>query len=328
MARPRVFVSSTFYDLKQIRADVERYISEMGYDPILHERGRIPYGSKEKLEEYAYREIELSDIVVCVIGGRYGTASQEAPYSITQKELKRTIDLGKSLFVFVEKGVHSEYFTYLRNKESKEIKYYFVDNVAIYRFIEEVENLPKNNPITAFDDAQDIISFLREQWAGLFQRYLQQEARVKEISILESMAATAKTLDQLVTFLTEERRNKDQAIHEILLSNHPAFERLRSITGTKYRIYFANKSEMDAWLTARQYVSIGEKFWDSPDYVEYRRDIDPSKYLLLKIYGQIFDSSGKLKIYTKEDWKPKWISQEERAELPASAEITDEDIPF
>ncbi len=39
MARPRVFISSTFYDLKQVRSDLERFINDMGYDPVLHERG-------------------------------------------------------------------------------------------------------------------------------------------------------------------------------------------------------------------------------------------------------------------------------------------------
>ena len=51
MARPRVFVSSTFYDLKYIRQDLEYFIKEMGYDPILNERGTIAYGSAERLEE-------------------------------------------------------------------------------------------------------------------------------------------------------------------------------------------------------------------------------------------------------------------------------------
>ena len=52
MARPRVFISSTFYYLKQVRSDLELFVKEMGYDAVLHERGAIPYGSKEKLEEY------------------------------------------------------------------------------------------------------------------------------------------------------------------------------------------------------------------------------------------------------------------------------------
>ncbi|SFL12861.1 protein of unknown function [Paenibacillus sp. 1_12] len=40
MARPRVFVSSTFYDLKYVRADLERFIKEFGYDAVLNEKGK------------------------------------------------------------------------------------------------------------------------------------------------------------------------------------------------------------------------------------------------------------------------------------------------
>ena len=52
MARPRVFISSTFYDLRHVRADLEAFIRDMGYDPVLHERGAVPYGSDQALEEY------------------------------------------------------------------------------------------------------------------------------------------------------------------------------------------------------------------------------------------------------------------------------------
>lgn len=73
MAKPRVFVSSTFYDLKQVRADLERFIKELGYESILNERGNIAYGSIERLEEYCYKEVALCDIVIAIIGGRLGS---------------------------------------------------------------------------------------------------------------------------------------------------------------------------------------------------------------------------------------------------------------
>lgn len=37
MARPRVFISSTFYDLKQIRADLDNFIRSLGYDVVRNE---------------------------------------------------------------------------------------------------------------------------------------------------------------------------------------------------------------------------------------------------------------------------------------------------
>ena len=51
MAKPKVFISSTFYDLRHVRADIERFIREVGYDPVLNEQGNIPYGKEDKLEE-------------------------------------------------------------------------------------------------------------------------------------------------------------------------------------------------------------------------------------------------------------------------------------
>ena len=116
MAKPRVFISSTFYDLRQIREDLERVIRELGYEPVRHEAGSIPYDKKDKLESSAYREVELSDIVVAVVGGRFGSESHEEPgYSISQKELKRALERNIQVFIFIEKNVLSEYSTYQLN---------------------------------------------------------------------------------------------------------------------------------------------------------------------------------------------------------------------
>jgi len=87
MAKPRVFVSSTYYDLRTVRDDLDRFIREIGYEPVRHERGHISYGREESPEAYAYREIDFCDIVVCVVGGRFGTTSSDGSSSITQNGL-------------------------------------------------------------------------------------------------------------------------------------------------------------------------------------------------------------------------------------------------
>lgn len=38
MAKPRVFISSTFYDLRQIRSDLDNFIDTLGYEA----EARIP----------------------------------------------------------------------------------------------------------------------------------------------------------------------------------------------------------------------------------------------------------------------------------------------
>ena len=53
MARPRIFISSTFYDLRQVRSDMERSIRELGYEPVRHETEAIPYSNDEPPESGA-----------------------------------------------------------------------------------------------------------------------------------------------------------------------------------------------------------------------------------------------------------------------------------
>lgn len=41
MAKPRVFISSTFYDLRQVRQDLDQFIMSLGYGNY-----SAPYGHK------------------------------------------------------------------------------------------------------------------------------------------------------------------------------------------------------------------------------------------------------------------------------------------
>ena len=309
MAKPRVFVSSTFFDLKQVREDLDRFISGMGYDSVLHEEGDIAYGKEDAPQGYVHREIVGCDILVCVIGGRYGTESLQQPgASITQQELQTAIENEVQVFIFVEQSVHSEYQTYLINKGNTEIQYRYVDDLRVYEFIESVYNLPRNNPIASFSTASDIVDYLRSQWSGLFQRFLQEQKRLKEIEALAEMKSVAGTLEQLVRFLTEERNDKDNAIQQILLANHPVFHRFQQLTETSYRVFFTDEEELNKWLSARRWRPANESAYDPASYREWVKSgsgSESGKYISLT--EQIFDEDGKLKNYTGNTWKDSWL---------------------
>ncbi len=318
MAKPRVFVSSTFYDLRQVREDLNRFISGMGYEAVLHEAGDIAYGKDSPPEGYLNREIEMCDILVCVIGGRYGTESQERPgLSITQQELSAAIRNQIQVFIFIEQAVNSEYNTYLANKGTAGIKYSFVDDVRVYEFIDSVSNLPKKNPIAPFQTASDIVEYLRNQWAGLFQRFLQDQKRLEEISALEEMKSMTGTLEHLVRFLTEERKDKDDAIQQILLANHPVFHQFQQLTKTGYRVFFTDEEELNRWLRARKWTPLPRDSYDEGSYREWSEE-GSSRYI--KLTEPIFDENGRLKVYTGDSWEDSWIQV-------IGSEIEDE-LPF
>lgn len=45
--KPRIFISSTFYDLKYIREDLANFVRSYGYEPVLFEDGDIGYVQEE-----------------------------------------------------------------------------------------------------------------------------------------------------------------------------------------------------------------------------------------------------------------------------------------
>lgn len=322
MARPRIFVSSTYFDLRVLRADIERFIREMGYEAVLFERGHIAYGKEQSLEDYCYREISSCDILVSIIGGKFGTQSRDQKHSITQKEIKSAIELGKQIYIFVEKSVLSEYRTYQANKDNDSFRPASVNDKRVFQFLEEIYGLPSGNPIEGFELSEDITRYLKEQWAGLFQRLLQETSRASEINAIEGIKQTAATLNSLVSYLVDEKVKGDLAIKEILLSNHPAFAALKKVANIPYRVIFQSVDEVTALLGARgfefdeRHVVADEYQWDNTK-IEYGIGISKS----------VFDENQKLKVITPEQWDKNWVRKYDLTE-PTEPDDDDDDIPF
>ncbi|SCZ02244.1 DUF4062 domain-containing protein [Flavobacterium caeni] len=315
MAKPRIFISSTFYDLRYIRAEIDQFIENLGYQAIRNEEGDIPYGKDEALEEYCYNEIQNIDILISIIGGRFGTESRSKDISISNMELKIALQEDKQVYIFVEKNVLAEYETYLINK-GMDIKYKHVDDVRIYQFIEEIKSLPNNNNIKGFEVNSEILIYLKEQFAGLFQRFLQNQSRVKEISLINKLDATSKTLNQLVTFLSKENQESSEEINRILMINHPLVEEIKEHLKIDYQFYILELLDVETLLKARGYSGkhADRRFWNF-------ESVRLNKKLKLSISKAIFDDDLKLKFIKRSDWKKTYVKFTEENE-------DDDDLPF
>ena len=157
MAKPRVFVSSTYYDLKDIRSSLDNFIQSLGYDPILSEKGDIAYAPDRALDESCYRAVENVDIFVLIIGGRYGSAAgaeEAAPSedffqrydSITKMEYEAASRRDVPTYILIDSNVYAEYGTFLKNRGNEDINYAHVDSANIFRLIEERRGLTVSIP--------------------------------------------------------------------------------------------------------------------------------------------------------------------------------------
>lgn len=298
MAKPRIFLSSTFYDLKHIRADIISFIENLGYSAIKHETGDIPFGKKEALEEYCYKEIKNIDILISIIGGKFGSESKSSEYSISQLELKEAQRENKQVYIFIESNVLSEYETYLVNKDNVDVRYKYADDVRIYNFIEEIKGLSSNNNIKGFDSVSDITRYLKEQFAGLFQKYLEDQSRIHEVRLIDKLESTANTLNKLVSYLSDENKEKEDEVNRILMTNHPLIDKIKEYLGIKYNIYIEGFNDLNQLLRARGY---DDGFKLGGEYIWYR--VYNNKKYALSISTEIFNETGKLKFIGKNEWK-------------------------
>lgn len=324
MARPRVFVSSTYFDLKSVRADLEHFIRERGFDPVLHERGSVPYGNAEALERYCYKEIETCDILVSIIGGRFGTQSDESTYSISQTELRVALEQNKQVYIFVEREVYHEYRTFERNKDLK-IKWASVDNPKIYELLSEVYGLKNNNPVQPFETSFDITENLKEQWAGLFQRLLAQQSLGAQSSLFHDLRLSLETVRSLVDVVASHADRRDDVVAELILTSHPLFAALRRLMNVPYRFIFEDKEGFSNWIQNRG-------FTENPfeDGLEWSRKSKVNNSIEILTLDQcLFDEDGRLKPYNAADWSDDFVSFEVRKNKKISSVLDDDDeIPF
>lgn len=179
MARPRVFVSSTYYDLKYVRERLERFISAYCFDPILFESDEVFFNPNTPLDESCYKEVENCHMMILIVGGRYGSLASEQKekyekqyISITRKEYETARKKGIPVMVFVEQNVFAEYKTYMANQKKLPdgFKYAFVDDARVFDFISNLEQ----GAIKIFGKIDDIEHYFSHQIAGMLLSYLKQ----------------------------------------------------------------------------------------------------------------------------------------------------------
>ncbi|AAV82919.1 DUF4062 domain-containing protein [Idiomarina loihiensis] len=180
MAIPKVFISSTCFDLSEVREQLNKFVRSFGFDPILSEHGDVFYHPDLHTHDACVHEVSNCQLFILIIGGRFGGGYvKDKSKSITNAEYEAAKAANVPVFTYIRNSVLNNHHIYRENRNQK-----FIDKINfpavekqddaenIFKFIDDVRRSPVNNAFEGFSNFNDIEVHLRKQWAGLFFEFL------------------------------------------------------------------------------------------------------------------------------------------------------------
>ncbi len=110
-SRPRVFISSTIHDFRDLRSALKYWLEELGFEVALSEFTDFPRRPDDATFDSCFQAIDDSDYYVLMIGARVGS-EYEPRVSVTRAEFRRALERAREgklkLALFVRTDVKSK----------------------------------------------------------------------------------------------------------------------------------------------------------------------------------------------------------------------------
>lgn len=240
MPAPRIFISSTCFDLEEVRVNLRKFIEDFGYEPVMSEFGDIFYEFNNHVQDSCIQSIKNSDVYILIIGDYYGSkyhnSQKEVPESVTLMEFKNAIKEAKLKYIFINKFVEYDYSNYrkylekkyneffkkneIENPENEKIKikkevdaiYPFPKDSYkyIFAFLDEINELKIGNAYYKFENSIDIKDNLKKQWAFFMQESIRKYCEdVKEKDEKDELKDISKKLHQVYETISSLVKTED-----------------------------------------------------------------------------------------------------------------------
>lgn len=198
MAQLNIFISSTCYDLSQIRKDLREAILGLGHKPMMSEDISFPIDPNSSNTENCIRAVkDEADIFVLIIGSHYGAEVKSSGKSITNTEYLTAVEKGIPIYTFTLDSMVNG-FAIWKDNPSANFKGLGVDDNRVFEFINQVR-VKSEKWNFKFNNAQDIISTLTTQLSILLKKTLQKQIKIdnSKYSKIQSLVS-AKSYNYLV----------------------------------------------------------------------------------------------------------------------------------
>lgn len=249
--KPTIFVSSTCYDLKQIRASLKAVIEEeLGLEAMLSEYSSFPLDPSLGTVENCLRAVqERADILILIVGSRYGYVN-ETGKSVTNLEYLKAKEKGIPIYVFVEKKIISNMPIWKTNPTADFSS--VVDNEQLFNFVDGLMQID-NAWVYEFEFEKEISERIKNQFAYLFYDSLMISKKLKEKKLSKKVLQTGPKAIQII--LNQSKGWEHLYFSQVLFDNIDRRKELRR--DFEYQIFLesvvpiVNYEELLEWITEK-----------------------------------------------------------------------------
>ena len=175
----KVFVSSTYEDLKEYRATVKDAILKMGMHPIMMED--LTASSNPPKRE-CLKRVEEADVLIGIYAHRYGTIPKGDAISITEQEYRHAKARGKQILCFLIEP------NYAWPSEHRE------DSEELQTFLREVKDTTAGHFVAWFETSADVaiavsqaLAKIQQEQMGPWQKKAQHIPASSKLAIINDL---------------------------------------------------------------------------------------------------------------------------------------------
>ena len=183
----RVFVSSTIFDLIDIRAELEALLRTLGATPVM---------SDDKLSDFhlafdsnsietCLLNVDSSDAVIVILDQRYGPRLGKHGFedvSATHLEYRRARQCSKPIYFYVRDRLEADYNVQHRNGGAKDIALSWIDqkNIGLFELLREHRELraesSQHNWFSLFTNSRDLKAAVQRHFEPVVKPHVLLEA--------------------------------------------------------------------------------------------------------------------------------------------------------
>jgi|GEM_PF-4171130 len=155
-----VFLSSTVYDLVDLRSTVPQVVETLGLKTLASDRADFPVTPGIHSYRACLAALEIADIFVLIVAGRFGGSYSKygaEVTSITMEEYEVAVNRRLPMIILVREQVWDERQHVKRNRT---MKLTFADRPEIHSFLDRITTARRDNWIFQFRTAEELNGIL------------------------------------------------------------------------------------------------------------------------------------------------------------------------